>query len=40
VPRRRRGTWSCGRCAPSFTREHVLVLRRAITGARGWDETT
>jgi predicted SprT family Zn-dependent metalloprotease len=39
VPRRRRGTWSCGRCAPSFSHEHVLVLRRAISGAPEPGET-
>jgi predicted SprT family Zn-dependent metalloprotease len=27
VRRRRRGTWSCGRCSPVFSRQHVLVLR-------------
>jgi predicted SprT family Zn-dependent metalloprotease len=40
VPRRRRGTWSCAQCAPSFSPEHVLVLRRAISGAPGREETT
>ena len=24
VPRRRRGTWSCGRCAPTFDRRFIL----------------
>jgi hypothetical protein len=26
VPRRRRGTWSCGRCSPRFDRRYVLRI--------------
>lgn len=41
VPRRRRGTWSCARCAPAFDRRFVLRLvverPRAVT-ERGDDE--
>jgi predicted SprT family Zn-dependent metalloprotease len=33
VGRRRRGTWSCGRCSPVFDRRFVLTLVREIESA-------
>jgi predicted SprT family Zn-dependent metalloprotease len=30
VERRRKGTWSCGRCAPGFDARFVLVLERDL----------
>jgi predicted SprT family Zn-dependent metalloprotease len=30
VERRRRGTWSCGRCAPGFDQRFVLLLERDL----------
>lgn len=32
VPRRCRGTWSCGRCAPRFDRRFVLRLQSSLGG--------
>lgn len=30
VERRRKGTWSCARCSPTFDRRYVLVLERDL----------
>lgn len=33
VPRKRKGTWSCGICSPVFSRRHVLFLAEEIAEA-------
>ena len=40
VPRRRRGTWSCGLCAPSFSSQHVLVLQQTLRAGDSQDAAT
>ncbi|CAN5603702.1 hypothetical protein BH23CHL4_BH23CHL4_05770 [soil metagenome] len=40
APRRRRGTWSCGWCSPTFSPHHVLVLQRTLPAAESPDKST
>jgi predicted SprT family Zn-dependent metalloprotease len=35
ILRRRKGTWSCGVCAPTFERRHQLRLREELPAASG-----
>ena len=40
VRRRKRGTWSCGLCNPTFSHQHVLVLQQILTAGGDQDAAT